>query len=204
MLDAAEALFAKNGFHGVSMRDVAGGADARIALVTYHFGTKDVLFDKVVERRASYMAFQRIRLLDDARIRSKGQPVPLHDLVDCYLRPFVDRSVNGGSGWKSYSLLIARMGNSPEWAKLISHHYDAVGRQYFAEFRRTLPDVPEEILFQGFGFMVASMLGLIAEPGRVANLSAGRYLSSDLVSAYGRLLPFVVGGLSTLAQLPAN
>lgn len=198
MLDAAEALFAREGYHGTSLRDVAEASDARIALVTYHFGTKDVLFDKVVERRASYMALHRIRALDAARNRAGSGVVAIRDLVEGYVWPFVERSTNGGQGWKSYSLLVARLANSPDWAKVISDHYDAVARQYLSEFCRCLPKVDEEVVFQAFSFMVGAMLGLVAEPGRVENLSGKRFVSSDLQRVYANLVPFLVGGFERL------
>ena len=198
MLDAAEALFAKDGYHGTSLRNVADASSARIALVTYHFGTKDVLFDKVVERRASYMALQRIRALDAARGRAGGSPVTIRDLVEGYVWPFVERSANGGQGWKNYSLLVARLANSPDWQKVISDHYDAVARQYIGEFCRSLSKVDEEVVFQAFSFMVGAMLGLVAEPGRVENLSARRFVSSDLGRVYANLVPFLVGGFESL------
>lgn len=200
MLDAAEVLFAKGGYHGTSLRDVAEAADARIALVTYHFGTKDLLFDKVVERRASYMALQRIRALDQARGRAGDGTVPIRDLVEGYVWPFVERSTNGGQGWKNYTLLVARLANAPEWAKVISDHYDAVARQYLAEFCRSLPAVQEECVYQGFSFMVGAMVGLVAEPGRVENLSGKRFVSSDLQRVYANLVPYVVGGFEALPR----
>ncbi|MGA7817317.1 TetR/AcrR family transcriptional regulator [Caballeronia sp.] len=198
MLDAAENLFARHGFHGTSMRDVAEASDARIALVTYHFGTKDLLFDKMIERRASVMAHHRIQALDLARQRAQDGPIPLKDLVEGYVWPFVERSTNGGHGWKSYSLVVARLANSPDWAKVISKHFDAVARQYLAEFRKTLPEVSEEDVHHGFSFMVGAMVALIAEPGRVETLSTGRVGSSDLRRVYERLVPFLVGGFCSL------
>lgn len=199
MLDAAEALFALHGYHGTSMRDVAEATDSRIALVTYHFGTKDVLFNKVVERRASYMAHQRMLALDSARSKVGGAAVQLRDLVAGYVWPFVERSSNGGAGWKNYSLLVARLANSPDWSKVISDHYDAVARQYIAEFRRTLPTVSDEDIHHAFSFMVGTMLAIVAEPGRVENLSLGQYKSTNVERVYERMLPFLIGGFEALA-----
>ncbi len=200
MLDAAEALFAKDGYHGTSMRDVAEATESRIALVTYHFGTKDVLFNKVVERRASFMAHQRILALDAARARAGDMPVALHDLVAGYVRPFVERSSNGGQGWKNYALLVARLANSPDWAKIISDHYDAVARQYLVEFRRALPTVSDEDVYHAFSFMVGAMLALVAEPRRVENLSFGKCKSDNLERVFDTMLPFLVGGFEALVH----
>jgi hypothetical protein len=90
------------------------------------------------------MALQRIRALDAARSRARAATVPIRELVEGCVWPFVERSTNGGQGWKSYSLLVARLANSPVWANVISDHYDAVARQYLAEFCRSLPKVDEE------------------------------------------------------------
>jgi len=200
MLDAAEALFAKDGYHGASMRDVADAAESRIALVTYHFGTKDILFDKVVERRASYMAHQRILALDAARAQVSGAPIALRDLVAGYVWPFVERSSNGGQGWKNYAMLVARLANSPDWTKVISDHYDAVARQYLLEFGRALPTVSDENVYHAFSFMVGAMLALVAEPGRVENLSFGKYKSDNLEHVFDTMLPFLVGGFEALVK----
>lgn len=200
MLDGAEALFAMHGYHGTSMRDVAEATDSQIALVTYHFGTKDILFSKVVERRASYMGHQRILALDAARAKAGHSPIPLEELVAGYVRPFVERSVHGGQGWKNYSLLVARLGNTPDWAKVISDHYDPIARQYIVEFRKSLPGVVEEDVYHGFSFMVGAMLAIIAEPGRVESLSFGQFKSTRIDHVYQRMLPFLVGGFSAMAQ----
>ncbi|MGH8309797.1 MAG: TetR family transcriptional regulator, partial [Steroidobacteraceae bacterium] len=39
ILDAAEQLFARRGFHGVSVRDITSEAGVDVALVNYHFGS---------------------------------------------------------------------------------------------------------------------------------------------------------------------
>lgn len=46
----ATALFAENGFHGVSTRDIAGAAGVNLASVHYHFGNKRELFVQVLQR----------------------------------------------------------------------------------------------------------------------------------------------------------
>jgi len=183
------------------MRDVAQESDARLALVAYHFGTKDMLFDKVVERRALYMAEQRLLLLDEARSRAGTGPIPLADLVAGYVHPFVERSSNGGHGWKHYALLVARASNAPDYAKVIGVHYNAVARKFLAEFRRSLPEVDEERLHHAFSFMVGTMLSLVAEPGRVESLSSGRYQTSDLERVFASMLPFLVAGFQSLPSV---
>ncbi|OAD15867.1 hypothetical protein A3839_05750 [Achromobacter insolitus] len=198
MLDAAEELFAAHGFHGTSMRDVAVAMGCGIALVTYHFGTKDVLFSTVIKRRAAYMAHERILALDQARAKAEGKPVPVEDIVTGYVWPFVERSAAGGRGWKNYSLFIARHANSPEFAKVIDQHYDPVARQYLNELERTFPSMPQVDLYYAFSLMVGAMVSIVAEPGRVENLSSGLIKASDVEAAFQRMLPFFSAGFRAL------
>ena len=51
LLDAAEVLFAENGFDATSVRAITTWADANLAAVNYHFQAKVVLITAVFERR---------------------------------------------------------------------------------------------------------------------------------------------------------
>jgi hypothetical protein len=52
ILDAAERLFARDGFYGISVRDITEEAGVDVALVSYHFGGKRELFTAVFQPRA--------------------------------------------------------------------------------------------------------------------------------------------------------
>src|SRR5438067_698263 len=49
ILAAARAAFASRGFAGASVRDIARAAGANPALVGYHFGSKEALYDRVLD-----------------------------------------------------------------------------------------------------------------------------------------------------------
>lgn len=51
IMRAAERLFAARGLDGVSIRDITREADVDIALLNYHFGTKEGLFEAVIGPR---------------------------------------------------------------------------------------------------------------------------------------------------------
>ena len=50
ILDAAEELFAKSGFNGVSVRAITTAAGCNLAAVNYHFGNKNNLYKEVFTR----------------------------------------------------------------------------------------------------------------------------------------------------------
>lgn len=199
ILDAAEELFAAHGFHGASLRDVASAMECSIALVKYHFGTKDLLFESVVKRRAAYMAEVRTLALETARTSARGKPVPVEELVAGYVWPFIERSVAGDMGWRNYSLFVARHANSPEFSRVIGEHYDPTARQYLTEFERTFPAMPQKDLFYAFSFMVGAMVSTVAQPGRVEHLSRRQIKASDVEQAFKRMLPFLSAGFKALA-----
>ena len=55
ILQTASELFAKNGFDAVSIREISKAADVNIALISYHFGSKEGLFTAIIESRLPLM-----------------------------------------------------------------------------------------------------------------------------------------------------
>lgn len=53
ILDAAESLFCRRGFHGASVRDVAGAAGSPTASLLHHFPSKQKLYGAVLARIAA-------------------------------------------------------------------------------------------------------------------------------------------------------
>jgi AcrR family transcriptional regulator len=51
ILDAAEKLFASQGFHGTSVRDIAQEANVNIAMISYYFGSKEKLIEAIFLKR---------------------------------------------------------------------------------------------------------------------------------------------------------
>ena len=52
IINIAIELFSKNGFEGTSMRDLASAAGVNIAMINYYFGSKEKLFEAIVEGRS--------------------------------------------------------------------------------------------------------------------------------------------------------
>lgn len=51
ILFAAEKLFAEKGFEGTSTREIAKAASVNISMISYYFGSKEKLYEKLVEYR---------------------------------------------------------------------------------------------------------------------------------------------------------
>jgi AcrR family transcriptional regulator len=105
ILDAAEDMFSRHGYHGVSLRDISKLAGVELCLVSYHFKTKDELFRQVVERRAEDMKLFELARLDKALATKDGRLPRVEDLLTSYVRARFDMMFAKGEEWARYSRL---------------------------------------------------------------------------------------------------
>src|SRR4029453_7506295 len=63
ILDAAEKLFARQGFESTSLRSIIASASVNLAAIHYHFRSKEGLIRAVIERRFAPVNDECLRLL---------------------------------------------------------------------------------------------------------------------------------------------
>jgi AcrR family transcriptional regulator len=201
LLDAAERLFAEKGFYGVTVRAIATASESDPALVAYYFGGKRELFDAVLLRRAEKLNTIRLARLEACE-REAGPAGPsVEEIIEAFTEPLLDRSANGGPGWKSYFALIGQVTNSPEWgAAVMSKYFDPIVHRFLNALQRALPDAPEEELYWSYHFLSGALVLTFAETGRVDSLSGGLCHSTDLVAVHERLPQFIAAGFTRLAE----
>ncbi len=194
ILNSAEELFSYSGYDGASIRDIASHAKVQLALVGYHFGLKEQLFEIVVQRRAEYFINCRMAELADARAASKSRPIPIKKIVRAYVWPFLERVINGGSSWKHYAKLMSQIANSRRWQPIVGKYYDENSLVFIGELKRSLPNCSELTIISTFQFMIGIMLTISAETGRYEVLPGGTKSAKDLESIYSDLVPFISAG----------
>ncbi|HTV98065.1 MAG TPA: TetR/AcrR family transcriptional regulator [Steroidobacteraceae bacterium] len=199
ILDAAERLFARHGFYGVSIRDITRAAEVDVALVNYHFGSKRELFAAVFQRRAELLNPERLAMLEDMRRAALPGTPSVAQIVNAFTYPMLERSARGGPGWKSYFALVAQVNNSPEWGPvLMTQHFDPLVERFIAVLREALPGCPPREIYWGYQFLTGALTLTFAETGRIDRLSGGLCKSADLDSVHERLAPFVAAGFQAL------
>lgn len=55
IINSAIELFSLKGYEGTSVRDIAADAGINVAMINYYFGSKEKLFESIVEHRASFL-----------------------------------------------------------------------------------------------------------------------------------------------------
>lgn len=203
ILDAAEYLFARHGFYGVSVRDITKAAEVDVALVSYHFGGKRELFAAVFQRRAEQLNPERLAMLENVRRGALPGTPTVEQIVNAFTHPLLERSARGGPGWKSYFALVAQVNNSPEWGPvLMTQHFDPLVERFIAVLREALPGCEAQDIYWGYQFLTGALTLTFAETGRIDRLSGGLCTSSDLDSVHERLAPFVAAGFQALCASP--
>ncbi len=201
LLDAAERLFARKGFHGTSVREITRAAGVDLALVHYHFGGKQPLFEAVLDRRGAMLNEERLRRLDEVRRAAAPQPAATEAVVGAFFDPILDFLEHAGPGWHSYFSLLAWVNNSPEWGeRLMGKTFNTTVKQFIQALMDSLPGAAPADVYWGYNFLTGALTLSLAETGRLDVLSDGLCRSADVAALRIRLGPFVSAGLRGLVR----
>lgn len=153
ILQVAEALFAEHGFEAVAMRDISEQAGVSVALLTYHFATKDNLYREVFARRQSVIDERVARLHEiDA-----DDPRRLERIVAAFVEP--QMQLRESEDGLSFARLLAREASDPssERRGIIEEFYDPLAREFVDALRSALPHASAERLRWAYLFAVGAM-----------------------------------------------
>lgn len=204
ILDAAEDLFSKHGFYGVTIREVAREAGVDTALVHYYFGAKRALFDAVFQRRAELWNNERVDAIN-RYAAEMGDAMTLEGLFDAFLRPPFEWSLKGGPGWKHYSALVAQTNANPTFGgETMARYYDPAIRRLIDLVRRVMPDAKDEDLYWAYHMLSGALTLTLGETGRLDRLSNGLCKSGDLDSARRYMVAFAAAGFRQVCGPDGN
>lgn len=201
LLDAAEELFAKDGFSAVTVRQIAKKAEADISLVYYHFKSKRELFEAVLMRRAKYLNDLRLNELEKIERRHEDDSPTLEEIIYAFVYPLLQKLSEDHEEWTHYFSLIAMVNNSPSWGgEMMTKYFDPLVQRFLKAIRRVFPDCDERDLYWSYHFLSGALTLTFAETGRIDNLSDGLCISSDMKSIIERLPLFIAGGFRAVCD----
>ncbi len=200
-MNAAEQLFAEHGYDGVTLRKIAKLADVDVALTNYHFGTKRELFTTVFHRRAIVLNKVRDQALSACLEKAAPNTATLEDIIDAYLRPLADIHASADEGWKHYLSLVAWVNNSTEWGReLMTDNFNPFVLKFISALKAALPDADEQALYWGYHYMSGALTLTFADTHRLDTLSKGKASSSDTITGYKHMIPFIAAGFKAICD----
>jgi AcrR family transcriptional regulator len=191
LLDAVEGLIADFGFKPLTHRTIASRAEAHVALLNYHFGSKEQLIEEALARRAGQLLAMQHDAL--AALRARGD-WNVEDVLWAYARPFASLDQDATSPWRNYLCLVARLAGHDPSDAIMMRHFGSVYRECLNALRHALPGVDDASLAAGF-----RNCRLLIEHDALARCKAGG-TAPQFTPSPEELIAFLAGGMYALAR----
>ena len=158
ILDAAERLFARNGFEATSLRAIIGEAQVNLASVHYYYRNKEGLIRSVIERRFAPINDERLRLLDQSR-KSPGNSSPtVEQILDAFLLPMVSVGLKK-SRQSSYLMQLGGrilLESGASFERIVEDQFKEVAGRFFQAFQQALPQLTADEIAWRMNFTIGA------------------------------------------------
>jgi AcrR family transcriptional regulator len=198
LLDAAEHLFARDGFHCTSLRALTTEAGTNLAAVNYHFGSKEALIEAVFERRLIPLNTARRERLEAVREAARRQGV--RPSVQETLRAFIEPTLEFrdiGPGARDFVILVGRaLGEADGSLRgLFFRLMEPVLLLLFETLCDALPELPRTTIYWRLYFTMGAMAQVMCVCDSHLPQPEGVAMVSDSQEMLQLLLPFITSGM---------
>lgn len=160
ILDAAERLFAMDGYHATSLRSITTAAGVNLASVNYHFGSKEALLEAVIVRRLEPLNAIRRSKLEALLLQSEaaGQRPSCREILRTFVEPTL-RLRQQGSDAEDFIALIGRTLAEPRGIamSIFMHHMTPLMQRIFQALTYALPGLTVQEVFWRLHFTIGSL-----------------------------------------------
>ena len=203
ILAKAERVFARFGYDGASLRQIAEAAGVPVALVSYHFELKDGLYRAVFYRRVPTIVEQRLAGLAIA-MSEADLDRRLELIVKALVMPM---------------LRLRARDKDPSWGRLLAHEttdpnseargiirdlIDPIAHKLMEALSSALPDRSARDIRWAYQFMLGAMVFVMADTGRIVRLSEGLCRPDDEAAAVAHMVAFLTAGIRFGTPVPAT
>ena len=158
ILQVAEKLFIEKGIEGSSLRAITTEANANIAAINYHFGSKDKLVQEVFKKYLYPLDHVREKILKEAFERSPDGLLKVKDLVRAFLLPWFEFKAAHPQVMQIFMRfygLQAGVTNS-SFRKMVTETAKDAYAVFSEGVFKALCDIPEDILKKRINIAVAT------------------------------------------------
>jgi AcrR family transcriptional regulator len=205
LLAAASELFAAQGYHGTTVREIAQCAGVNLAAGNYHFGSKRELYLEVL--RAHFQSLQ-------AELRERGaspapaelarlRPRQVREALHARIEVMLDRLVGPAPG--PHALLMQREMADPSEAMpvIVREFIRPMMNDLEALVARLAPGIGRRaVVYSALSIVGQAMFYRFAKPAVLRVLREGGY-TRELTGVLGEhITQFSLGGIAALASRP--
>ena len=199
ILLAAERLFSQQGYHAVSLRQIALVAEVPLALVGYYFGPKQALFHAIFEHWQATIARRLQRL--QAAGQAGDSDHTLTAIVEAFVEPVLEMRASAEGEY--YALLVARelAFRTPEAQSVLEDYFDPLAHAFIDALAELFAGDCRARAAWAYQFALGALIHHISDD-RVARLSLGQNLA-NAPEAAGWLVRFISAGIAAVMLAPA-
>jgi AcrR family transcriptional regulator len=152
---AAEKVFALNGLHGATLRQIREEAGQKNeSVIHYHFGSRDAIIESILHLRSKPMDDARMAMIEQQRSENNGVPLSSWQIARCCILPLAHYLLDAGQapGYYMRFLVQLRVDRSA-WRQFSGLHDQGLNESIKA-MREAKPYLPTSILDQRFVSMM--------------------------------------------------
>ncbi len=196
-LNAAEKLFAADGFDGTSVRAIANESGINLGALHYYWGSKNALIRAVLERRLKPILAERKRRYNALLAQAGKNPVDIHALLEASLVPALTVPGATAEERQSFRRLYgqALADRSPNVRGIVDDIYDESSRIFVGALRRCCSHLDDGEFFWRMNCILGSLLYAQLNNGRMAHLSGGKFTGEDVEDGIPQLIAFLAAGM---------
>jgi len=199
ILDAAEVLFAANGFAGTSARDITSSAGCNVASINYYFSGKDNLYKQVCKRRLSALRDFRINSINEFMAQNP-EDISMEGLLHNFSKAFLAPLIGDASGRNVMKLMMREM----LYPRLVVNIvFDEMILPMSVALQQAMikvcPGLDEKQVMWAIFSLVGQLLHTMHIQGILSNQSDGEFASVfEVSSAIDHIVAFTVAGVEAL------
>ena len=206
LLDAAEEVFAREGYRAASLRAITERAAVNLAAVNYHYGSKRELVEAVFARRLQAMNLARVRGL--AAVRERARTAGVRPESRALIASFVEATLDharSGPGERHFMTFVVR--SFADTDRTVQRAFESFMKPAFdallAAMAEALPGVSAADLWWRLQFTIGAIIRVQHLALSAAADAAKTPYPAD-ANAIRLLTDFVHAGLSAPTAAPTR
>ncbi|NQZ88572.1 MAG: TetR/AcrR family transcriptional regulator [Colwellia sp.] len=196
ILDAAENLFAIQGFNGTSLREITSRAEVNLAAVNYHFGSKKELIKSVMSR---YMNELSPRLEASLVNICEQENLTLLEVFSAFIEPLLSLNEFKENGTSNFLQLLGR-GYSDSQGFLrwfLTTQYPGVINNFVKAVQKAYPELTTEEMFWRLHFTMGTIVFTMSSSDALMDIAKSDFdKTMDIAGVIKKVIPYVAAGVA--------
>ena len=196
ILNSAEILFAEHGFSETSLRIITSVADVNLAAVNYHFGSKKVLIQAVIDRY--FITFTEYLENEFSNLNSSKKQLTTQNLLQSLVIPILQLNKLRPDGAATFMRLLGRAYTESQGhlKVFLTEKYGYLLAQFTALVHIANPELNNREMFWRLHFMLGTLVFALAGHQALAEIAeADLQEQVDTKRILDHLIPFLTAAM---------